>query len=87
MYRPQTDSHTGKARGRENITVPWAAIAVDHGNYISGQYWPTDVAFKEPSWLTNMEATKILEWWRDRQVTDPTDTFKVKRWLEKDGSL
>jgi len=55
--------------------------------YISGQYWPTNVAFKEPSRLTNEEATTILEWWRDRQVTDPTDTFRFKRWLESDGSV
>jgi len=45
------------------------------------------VAFKEPSRLTNEEATAILEWWRDRQVTDPTDTFRFKRWLECDGSV
>ena len=60
---------------------------LDHGKYISGRYWPTDVGFKEPSRLTNREATKILEWWRDRQVTDPTNTFKVKKWLASDGSL
>ena len=70
-----------------NIAVPWAAIALDHGTYISGRYWPANVAFKEPSRLTNKEATEILEWWRDRQVSDPANTFKVKRWLESDGSL
>jgi len=62
-------------------------IGLDRGTYISGRYWPANVAFKEPSRLTNKEATEILEWWRDRQVSDPTNTFKVKRWLESDGSL
>ena len=62
-------------------------IGLDCGTYISGRYWPANVAFKEPSRLTNKEATEILEWWRDRQVSDPANTFKVKKWLESDGSL
>jgi len=37
--------------------------------------------------LTNEEATTILEWWQDRQVTDPTDTIRFKKFLESDGSV
>ena len=48
-------NHTGKACGCSNISVPWATIALDHGKYISGHYWPTDVGFKEPLRLTNRE--------------------------------
>lgn len=67
--------------------MPWSAIVVDQGTYILSRYWPKNVTFKEPSRLTNPEVTSILEFWRDRQVTQPTDIFKVKQWIESDGSL
>lgn len=48
---------------------------------------PWHYEFKEPTRLTSQEVTKILEFWRDRQVSDPTDVLSFWKWRDMDGGL
>jgi len=50
-------------------------------------YLPRYWEFKEPTRLTNQEVTKVLEFWRDRQVTDPEDVLTFHKWRDMDGGL
>ena len=50
-------------------------------------YLPRHWEFKEPTWLTNQEVTKVLEFWCDRQVTDLEDVLTFHKWRDMDGGL
>jgi len=50
-------------------------------------YLPRHWEFKEPTRLTNQEVTKVLEFWRDRQVTDLEDVLTFHKWRDMDGGL
>jgi len=50
-------------------------------------YLPWHWEFKEPTQLTNQEVTKVLEFWHDRQVTDPEDVLTFHKWRDMDGGL
>ncbi|KAL4061825.1 hypothetical protein J3A83DRAFT_4385085 [Scleroderma citrinum] len=65
--------HYRIACGQENVTVPWGAIGDNVVTYISKEYFPPNVRFKEPTKLTVEETTKILEWWQDHQEENPNN--------------
>ena len=50
-------------------------------------YLPQHWEFKEPTRLKNQEVTKVLEFWRDRQGTDPEDVLTFHKWRDMDGGL
>ncbi|KAL4070352.1 hypothetical protein J3A83DRAFT_4188411 [Scleroderma citrinum] len=66
---------------------PWGAISDDVEKYISPEYLPPDVRFKEPTKLSIDEITRILEWWQDWQGGSPNDIFRFKMWINSDGSV
>ncbi|KIM52520.1 hypothetical protein SCLCIDRAFT_140949 [Scleroderma citrinum Foug A] len=79
--------HYRKACGKKNASVPWAAISTNIGIYISSRHLPQHCEFKEPTRLTSQEVTMILEFWHDRQVTDPADVLIFQKWRDIDGGL
>ncbi|KAL4063395.1 hypothetical protein V8B97DRAFT_2011733 [Scleroderma yunnanense] len=65
--------HYRIAHGQENATVPWGAIGDNVVTYISKEYFPPNVRFKELTKLTVEETTKILEWWQEHQEENPNN--------------
>ena len=84
---PYSSLGTGKACGKPGASVPWAAIGANTGIYISSHHLPWHGELKEPMRLTSQEVTKILEFWRERQVTDPADVLTFRKWWDMDGGL
>ncbi|KAL4062024.1 hypothetical protein V8B97DRAFT_1919509 [Scleroderma yunnanense] len=79
--------HYRKACGQQSATVPWGAISDDVEKYISPEYLPADVRFKELTKLSINETTRILEWWQDWQEGSPNDIFRFKMWINSDGPV
>ncbi|KIM64588.1 hypothetical protein SCLCIDRAFT_114580 [Scleroderma citrinum Foug A] len=79
--------HYRKACGNPGASVPWAAIGANTGIYISSCHLPRHGELKEPTRLTSQEVTKILEFWWERQVTDPADVLTFRKWRDMDGGL
>ncbi|KAL4061988.1 hypothetical protein J3A83DRAFT_4384148 [Scleroderma citrinum] len=65
--------HYRIAHGQENATVPWGAIGDNVVTYISKEYFPPNVIFKDLTKLTVEETTKILEWWQEHQEENPNN--------------
>ncbi|KAL4070240.1 hypothetical protein V8B97DRAFT_1917937 [Scleroderma yunnanense] len=86
LESPQPED-SGKACGQQSATVLWGAISDDVKKYISLEYLPADVRFKEPTKLSIDETTRILEWWQDWQEGSPNDIFKFKILINSDGSV
>jgi len=67
--------------------VPWSSITESPGVYISRRYFPAEIPFKEPTWLTYAQVTAILQFWRRRQQATLRDIFRFKKWKDIDGTM
>ncbi|KIK72668.1 hypothetical protein PAXRUDRAFT_73891, partial [Paxillus rubicundulus Ve08.2h10] len=72
--------HYRRASGMKDGLVPWMQISTQRLDYISGKYLPPGAKLWEPSKLQKKEVISLLEFWRDRQKSDPANIFTFRKW-------
>ncbi|KIK73405.1 hypothetical protein PAXRUDRAFT_75030, partial [Paxillus rubicundulus Ve08.2h10] len=70
--------HYRRASSMKDGSVPWLQISTQRLDYISGKYLPQGAKLREPSKLQSKEVVSLLEFWRDRQKSDPDDVFTFR---------
>ncbi|KIK91974.1 hypothetical protein PAXRUDRAFT_77998, partial [Paxillus rubicundulus Ve08.2h10] len=79
--------HYRWASGMKDGSVPWMQISTQRSNYISGKYLPQGAKLWEPSKLQKKEVISFLEFWREKQKSDPTNVFNFRKWRDSTGTL
>ncbi|KIK71756.1 hypothetical protein PAXRUDRAFT_22877 [Paxillus rubicundulus Ve08.2h10] len=87
MVRGFITFHYRKASGMKDGSVPWIQISTQRSDYISGKYLPQGAKLREPSKLQKKEVISLLEFWRERQKSDPADIFTFRKWRDATGTL
>ena len=78
---------TGKVCGQPKTLVPWSKITTNPMDFIAMQYLPHGIIFNEPTRMEGTDLTTLLEWWQDREVNNPGDVLKFKKYVMSDGSM
>ncbi|KIK78716.1 hypothetical protein PAXRUDRAFT_163240, partial [Paxillus rubicundulus Ve08.2h10] len=79
--------HYRRASGVKDGAVPWMQISTQGSDHISGKYIPQGAKLREPSKRQKKEVISLLEFWRDRQRSDPADVFTFRKWRDATGTL
>ncbi|KIK73710.1 hypothetical protein PAXRUDRAFT_177668, partial [Paxillus rubicundulus Ve08.2h10] len=79
--------HYSKASGMKDGSVLWVQISTQRLDYISVQYLPQGAKLQEPSKLQKKEVISLLEFWRDRQRSNPANVFTFRKWRDAKGTL
>ncbi|KIK74286.1 hypothetical protein PAXRUDRAFT_70917, partial [Paxillus rubicundulus Ve08.2h10] len=87
MVRGFITFHYRRASSMKDWLVPWMQISPQTSDNISGKYLPQGAKLWEPSKLQKKEVISLLEFWRDRQKSDPADVFTFRKWRDATGTL
>ncbi|KIK79618.1 hypothetical protein PAXRUDRAFT_160874, partial [Paxillus rubicundulus Ve08.2h10] len=79
--------HYRQASAMKGGSVPWMKISTQRSNYISGKYLPQGTKLWEPFKLQKKEVISLLEFWRERQRSDPANVFSFRKWRDATRTL
>ncbi|KAI5993015.1 hypothetical protein EDD15DRAFT_2367808 [Pisolithus albus] len=88
MIRRFLTAHYRKACGRQSASVPFKKLGQYQQDMIAAHHLPANFTFNvDPSHLHSSTATELLNFWRERQVTNPNDVFSFQKRLDQSGNL
>ncbi|KIK74730.1 hypothetical protein PAXRUDRAFT_174731, partial [Paxillus rubicundulus Ve08.2h10] len=71
----------------KDASVPGMQISTQRSDYISGKYLPQGAKLWEPSNLQKKEVISLLEFWRERQKSDPANVLCFRKWRDAKETL
>lgn len=71
--------YTGQASKGRCKAMNWDKVSGNTDTFFDDEYWPEDVAFREPSHLTKRAVEAIFQHWYDRQDSQDVP-FMLKAW-------
>ncbi|KAI5996976.1 hypothetical protein EDD15DRAFT_2364442 [Pisolithus albus] len=88
MVRGFMTAHYRRACRRRSATVPFKKLGQYQADMIASRHLPRNFTFTvDPSHMRLSAAMELLNFWRERQITEPNDVFSFQKWLDQSGNL
>ncbi|KAI6032154.1 hypothetical protein BKA83DRAFT_4488748 [Pisolithus microcarpus] len=88
MVRGYLTAHYRQACRRRSATVPFKKLGRYQAEMIASRHLPQNFSFTvDPSHMHLSAARELLNFWRERQITNPSDVFSFQKWLDQSGNL
>ncbi|KAI6013785.1 hypothetical protein BKA83DRAFT_4499789 [Pisolithus microcarpus] len=88
MVRGYLTAHYRRVCRRRSATVPFKKLGRYQAEMISSRHLPQNFSFTvDPSHMRVSAAMELLNFWRERQITNPNDVFSFQKWLDQSGNL
>ncbi|KAI6027873.1 hypothetical protein BKA83DRAFT_4490413 [Pisolithus microcarpus] len=88
MVRGYLTAHYRRACRRRSATVPFKKLGQYQVEMIAPHHLPENFSFTiDPSHMRLSAAKELLNFWRERQISNPNDVFSFQKWLDQTGNL
>ncbi|KAI6022173.1 hypothetical protein BKA83DRAFT_4125941 [Pisolithus microcarpus] len=88
MVHGYLTAHYRQACRRRSTTVPFKKLGRYQAEMIASCHLPQNFSFTvNPSHMHLSAARELLNFWRERQITNPSDVFSFQKWLDQSGNL
>ncbi|KAI6014237.1 hypothetical protein BKA83DRAFT_18735 [Pisolithus microcarpus] len=88
MVRRYLTAHYRWVCRRHSATIPFKKLGWYQAEMISSRHLPQNFSFTvDPSHMRVSAAMELLNFWHERQITNPNDVFSFQKWLDQSGNL